>query len=46
MTEDIHDSIFDIVAYQISKMKTADFNVGDNTDVVKNMNIISNMLEY
>jgi hypothetical protein len=46
MTEEIHDSIFDIVAYQINNMKTSDFNVGDNTDVVENMNIISNMLEF
>lgn len=33
MTEDIHDAIFDIVAFQINKMKTTKFNVGGNSDV-------------
>ncbi len=46
MTEDMHDAIFDIVAFQINKMKTTKFNVGENSDVEQNMNIISNMLEF
>jgi len=46
MTEDIHDAIFDIVAYQVNKIRNSDYKVGDNSDVLQNMNIISNMLEY
>jgi hypothetical protein len=46
MTEDIHDAIFDIVAYQVNKIRNSDYKVGDNSDVLQNMNIISNILEY
>ncbi len=46
MTDDIHDAIFDILAFQVNQMKTSTYNVGDNSDLIKNMNIISNMLEF
>jgi hypothetical protein len=46
MTDDIHDSIFDILSVQVNKLVNSRRNIGDNKDVTQNMNIISNMLEY
>ena len=46
MTPDIHDAIYDILSIQVSKLADSRPNIGDNDDITKNMNIISNMLEF
>lgn len=33
LTDDIHDTLIDILSYQVSHLKSVGFNVGDNTDV-------------
>jgi hypothetical protein len=46
MSDNTFDAIFDIVENQVSRLKTSEFVVGDNSDAEKAMIIVSNMIEY
>lgn len=46
MSEDVVDTIYDILSYQVGKLKTNQNNIGQNDDAEGSLQILSNMIEF